>query len=73
MGVNAPESEADGAWKTAHGGQLSFHGGIDMQHLVTCGTPDEITAEARRYCEFLGAGGGYILDLARLTNVAEQE
>ena len=25
------------------------------------GTPDAVTAEARRCCELLGAGGGYIL------------
>ncbi len=55
-----------GALKAAYGGQLSFHGGIDMQHLVPHGTPEEITAEARRYCELLGAGGGYILGPSHL-------
>jgi len=55
-----------GALKAAYGGQLSFHGGIDMQHLVPHGTPEEITAESRRYCELLGAGGGYILGPSHL-------
>ena len=55
-----------GALKAAHGAQLSFHGGIDMQHLLPHGTPDQVTAEARRYCELLGAGGGYILGPAHL-------
>jgi uroporphyrinogen decarboxylase len=55
-----------GALKAAYGRQLSFHGGIDMQHLVPHGTPEEITPEARRYCELLGAGGGYILGPAHL-------
>jgi uroporphyrinogen decarboxylase len=52
--------------KAAYGRQLSLHGGIDMQHLVPHGTTDEITAESRRYCELLGAGGGYILGPSHL-------
>ncbi|NOS71075.1 MAG: hypothetical protein HOP33_14235 [Verrucomicrobia bacterium] len=55
-----------GSLKAAYGRQLSFHGGIDMQHLVPHGTTDEITAESRRYCELLGAGGGYILGPSHL-------
>ncbi|MHB8994954.1 MAG: uroporphyrinogen decarboxylase family protein [Armatimonadota bacterium] len=43
------------------GGQVVFHGGIHMQTLLPWGTPEEVTAEARRYCEVLGANGGYIL------------
>jgi uroporphyrinogen decarboxylase len=43
------------------GGQVVFHGGIDMQTLLPRGTPAEVTAEARRYCEVLGTNGGYIL------------
>lgn len=46
--------------------QLCFHGGIDMQELLPRGTPEQIEAEARRYCEVLGAGGGYILGPAHL-------
>jgi uroporphyrinogen decarboxylase len=55
-----------GALKAAYGRQLSFHGGIDMQHLLPHGTPEQVTAEARRYGELLGAGGGYILGPAHL-------
>ena len=44
---------------------VSFHGGIDMQHMVTCGTPDEVTARACCYCELPEAGGGYILGQIR--------
>ncbi len=57
----APES-----LKAAFGDQLSFHGGLDMQRLLPLGTPDAVTAEARRYCETLGKGGGYILGPAHL-------
>ena len=52
--------------KVAYGRQLSFHGGIDVQHLLPHGTPEQVTAEARRYGELLGAGGGYILGPAHL-------
>jgi uroporphyrinogen decarboxylase len=48
------------------GGQLSFHGGIDMQHLLPTGSPGRIRAEARRYCDILGRDGGYILAPAHL-------
>lgn len=47
--------------KADFGPQLSFHGGIDMQHLLPQATPAEVEAEARRYGDVLGAGGGYIL------------
>ena len=46
---------------TASGGRISFHGGIDMQHLLPRARPDEIRREVRRYCQTLGAAGGYIL------------
>ncbi len=52
--------------KPAFGDRLSFHGGIDMQNLLPQATPAQVEAEARRYCEVLGAGGGYILAPAHL-------
>jgi len=48
------------------GDRLSFHGGIDMQHLLPHGSPEQVRAEVRRYCETLGRGGGYILGPAHL-------
>ena len=52
--------------KAAFGKQLSFHGGIDMQHLLPRGTPAQVKAEVRRYCQVLGRDGGYILGPAHL-------
>jgi len=52
--------------KAAVGDGLSFHGGLDMQRLLPQGTPVEVAAEARRYCEVLGQDGGYILAPAHL-------
>jgi uroporphyrinogen decarboxylase len=48
------------------GGQICFHGGMDTQQLLPLGTPEQIRAEARRYCETLGCNGGYILGPAHL-------
>jgi uroporphyrinogen decarboxylase len=52
--------------KTKYGERLSFHGGIDMQKLLPFGTPEQVQAEARRYSEVLGRGGGYLLGPAHL-------
>jgi uroporphyrinogen decarboxylase len=52
--------------KADFGDRLSFHGGIDMQHLLPRGSPQEVQAEVRRYCRTLGRGGGYILAPAHL-------
>lgn len=42
-------------------GQITFHGGIDTQHLLPYGTPAEVEAETGKYMELLGRNGGYIL------------
>ena len=47
------------------GDRLSFHGGIDMQHLLPSATPEQVAAEVRRYCDVF-ADGGYILGPAHL-------
>ncbi|HEY5910882.1 MAG TPA: uroporphyrinogen decarboxylase family protein [Verrucomicrobiae bacterium] len=52
--------------KAEYGRQLCFHGGIDMQQLLPHGTPAQVEAEVRRYCDVLGADGGYILAPAHL-------
>lgn len=57
----APES-----LKREFGGRLTFHGGMDMQNLLPHATPAQVEAEARRYCEVAGKGGGYILGPAHL-------
>ena len=52
--------------KAKFGDQLCFHGGIDIQRILPFGTPEEVRAEAERYSEILGHGGGYILSPAHL-------
>ncbi len=43
------------------GGQIVFHGGLDMQGVLPFGTPEQVQAEVRRYAATLGAAGGYLL------------
>lgn len=47
--------------KQKYGDQLTFHGAIDIQHLLPNGTPDEVYAEVQRVSSILGENGGYIL------------
>jgi uroporphyrinogen decarboxylase len=47
--------------KQDFGQKLVFHGGIDLQHVLPLGTPDEVKAEVRRYIQALAPGGGYIV------------
>lgn len=49
------------AAKRLYGDKICFMGGIDTQHLLTEGTPEEITAEVRERIRLLAPGGGFIL------------
>jgi len=46
--------------KREFGAKLSFHGGVDIQHTLPFGSPEEVQAEAQERCRVLGPGGGYI-------------
>lgn len=47
--------------KREYGRDLSFYGGIDVQHTLPRGTPEEVRAEVRERIDILGQGGGFIL------------
>ena len=47
--------------KREFGDRISFWGGIDSQHILPRGTPDEVRAEAQRMSELMGRNGGYVL------------
>ncbi|MCX7919915.1 MAG: hypothetical protein N3A72_10000 [bacterium] len=47
--------------KKEFGHDLCFHGGIDIQHTVPHGTPDEIRQEVKQRCEIGKENGGYII------------
>ena len=47
--------------KKRFGSRLAFHGGIDEQHLLPRGTPDEVRREVARLMRELGGDGAYIV------------
>ncbi len=47
--------------KRDYGKQLVFHGGIDLQHVLPRGTPEDVFAAVGRYIRALAPGGGYIV------------
>lgn len=47
--------------KSTYGKDLVFFGGIDVQHLLPYGSPQEIRDEVHRRIEILGKDGGYII------------
>ena len=46
--------------KAAWGGILTFHGAIDIQHVLPHCTVEEVRRHTEEMMEVLGAGGGYI-------------
>lgn len=42
-------------------GKITFHGGIDTQHLLPYGTADAVKKETEHIIQTLGRNGGYIL------------
>lgn len=48
------------ALKRDFGDRLIFHGGVENQHALPHGTPEEVRAETLACLETLGAGGGYL-------------
>ena len=47
--------------KADFGDFVTFHGGLDTQHILPFGTVEEVRSEARRLIEIFGRSGGYIL------------
>ena len=46
--------------------RICFHGGIDVQTILTNGTPDEVKREVERYLNVFGNDGGYICSPSHL-------
>ena len=47
--------------KRDFGDTLCFHGALDIQTVLSQGTPDQVRTEGKRLCRVLGQGGGFIL------------
>jgi uroporphyrinogen decarboxylase len=50
-----------GEMKNRYGDRLSFYGGVDLEGIVSHGTPEQVREEVLAKAELLGKGGGYIL------------
>ncbi|HEY9595046.1 MAG TPA: uroporphyrinogen decarboxylase family protein [Spirochaetia bacterium] len=49
------------ALKAEFGSRIVFHGGVDIQHVMSHGTRQEVLDETRKRIRDYGPGGGYIL------------
>lgn len=47
--------------KRDFGGALCFHGALDIQTVLSQGTPNDVRAEVAQLCQTLGRGGGFVL------------
>ena len=43
------------------GSSLTFHGGVDNQHTLPFGSPDEVRAQVRENLEMFRSARGYIV------------
>jgi uroporphyrinogen decarboxylase len=50
------------ALKARFGADVTFWGGIDTQHVMPHGTPQDVKDEVRRRMDDLAPGGGYVLN-----------
>jgi uroporphyrinogen decarboxylase len=57
------------ALKQQFGGQVCFHGGIDIQQVLRTATVDEVYTEVQRRIRDLGINGGYIIAPCHNINV----
>jgi uroporphyrinogen decarboxylase len=46
--------------KKEYGKDIVFWGGVDTQHVLPFGTPDEVVSEVRRRIDDLAPGGGFV-------------
>ncbi len=58
--------------KHLYGNNLFFMGGVDTQHALSQGSPEEVVADVKRCIRCLGPGGGYILGPDNLIPIPER-
>jgi uroporphyrinogen decarboxylase len=54
------------AVKRQYGDRLCLWGNLDLDRLMTFGTPAEVAAQARWLCQHIGADGGFILSTCNI-------
>lgn len=50
--------------KSKYGDMLTFWGGIDIQKVMSCGSPEEVRDEVSKRIRQFGPGGGYVVAAA---------
>ncbi len=61
-----------GELKKKFGKNLSFWGGVDVQHVMPFGTPGEVVAEVRERIRTVAPGGGFIFCTAHCVQPSER-
>ena len=61
------------AVKRQYGDKLCLMGNMDLDHLMTFGTPEEVAEQAAWLCENIGFDGGYILSTCNILTDAVPE
>lgn len=63
--INPVQPTAEGmdlaGLKRDFGGKITFHGGLDHQHILPFGSEEEVRAEVRRAIDIMAPGGGFCL------------
>ena len=60
--------------KRRYGDKICLMGNMDLDHLMTFGTPEEVAEQAAWLCEHIGSNGGFILSTCNiLTNSVPEE
>jgi len=59
--------------KREFGGDLCFHGGIDIEHIVPFGTVDQVRDHVREVIDILAPGGGYWFKLQAISPMIPPE
>lgn len=54
------EGMEPGGLKRDFGKDICFYGGLDLQNVLCCGTPQSVANETKRLIDILGEGGGYV-------------
>jgi uroporphyrinogen decarboxylase len=58
--------------KRQYGEQISFMGGMDIQHMLTLGSPADVSEAVRRSIAIMAPGGGYVMGPDNMIPVPEE-
>lgn len=59
-------------YRRQYGDRLSFMGGMDIQHMLTLGSPAEVAAAVQSSIAIMAPGGGYVMDPDNMIPVPEE-